>query len=68
MYEWGLISNYHDYLRLPEPVKIAWRLAAEAEADAYTRRKPGSMTQPTQNLLQQELDRVEAEKASAADR
>jgi hypothetical protein len=32
MKEWGLVSNYREYLELPEPVRVIWRLAASAEA------------------------------------
>ncbi len=34
LHEWGLVNSYRDYWTLPEPVKVAWRLAAKAESDA----------------------------------
>lgn len=51
MKEWGLVRNYRDYFELPEPVIIAWRECASAEASAS-----GPDNKPTQDLLSHEIE------------
>ena len=61
MKEWGLCANYREYLELPEPVKVIWRLAAGAEGEMLT---SADTSKPTQDLLAMAIEEEARERVS----